>query len=141
MARMTRAKTVSARVFAVVDAVRPSAAVNIKTMRIVWLAVAMMVLASGGGAPMSSAAKVELVDSIEGTSFLAISAALPSFEANQARLADYRIKVVRDGNTLIVVFTDKNDPGAVRGSAGKRPAFEVALDPKDLHVIRSNYVR
>ncbi len=110
-------------------------------MRAMLFAAIVTILASGGETALSSASRVEVIDSIQGTSFLAIVAALPAFERHKPELSDYRIRVARAGSSLVVIFSDKADSGVVRGSGGKRPSFEVQMDAKDLRVVRSNYVR
>jgi hypothetical protein len=40
----------------------------------------------------------------------------------------------------VVVFVGKQRPQGTRG-VGAVPGFEVELDPSDLHVIRSHFVR
>ena len=68
-------------------------------MRMIVLAVAVTMLGAGGQAPTSKATGVAMVDSIQGTSVLAIQAALPRFESNGFHLADYRIEVLRESDT------------------------------------------
>lgn len=82
----------------------------------------------------------EIFESIHGTTFLAIRAAVEVFKRQNLNLEYYNIEVVREGTSIIVIFSDKDRPEGARGSIGKI-GFEVELDSRDLHVIRSNYVR
>lgn len=82
-----------------------------------------------------------VLEQIQGANFLTVQAAVPTFRDKGLDLRYYRIELVRDAGDLVAIFTDKNAQGRVRGNAGVRPAFEVAMDPSDLHVVRSNFVR
>ncbi len=88
----------------------------------------------------SNRERFKLVDSIEGTHFLAIRTAEEIFRAHKPDLNRYRIEVLRDGDLIIVVFSDKDRPAGTKGSVGL-PGFEVALDARDRRVRRSNFVR
>ncbi len=88
----------------------------------------------------SDPSRTRVVDKLQGSSFLAIQAAMEVFQRHNPDLAQYRIEVVRDGDLVVVVFTDKDRPAGARGGGG-RPGFEVALDPRDRHVVRSNFSR
>lgn len=89
---------------------------------------------------LSARDRIKIVDTLQGSNFLAIQAAMEIFRNQSPDLVQYRIEVVRDGDSLVVVFTDKDRPVGTRGSVG-RPGFEVALDPRDRHVKRSNFIR
>jgi hypothetical protein len=80
------------------------------------------------------------VDTIQGSSFLAIGAAMEIFRRYEPDLVKYRIEVVRDGDSLVVIFTDKDRLPGTRGSIGL-PGFEVAFDARDRRVLRSNFIR
>lgn len=82
----------------------------------------------------------QTLDSIQGASLLAIQAAVGEFLRRNLDLNDYRLQVVLDGDSIVVVFTDKTFKPGVRGQRGK-PGFETALDPHNLTVRRANFVR
>ena len=88
----------------------------------------------------SDPSRTSVVDKLQGSSFLAIQAAMEIFQRHKPDLVQYRIEVVRDGDFLVVLYTDKDRPVGARGGGG-RPGFEVALDPRDRHVVRSNFIR
>lgn len=94
-----------------------------------------------GGSVMSSTARLQVVDSIQGTSLRVIQAALPAFEQRNLDVTHYRIRVIHDQKSYVVVFTDKDARPDVRGAAGKHPGYEVEIDPVGLRVIRSNFIR
>lgn len=84
----------------------------------------------------------KLIDSIPGNLASPIRTAEKVFQEKHAHdLAEYRITVVSDKNSLTVIFTDKNARPRGRGNPGALPAFEVELKPDDLRVLRSNFVR
>ncbi len=85
--------------------------------------------------------KVQVQDSIQGSSFPAIRTGAEVFQQRVPDLSPYRIALMREGDGLIVVFTDKNAPPGGRGSQGARPGFEVEMSARDLTVRRSNFVR
>ena len=86
--------------------------------------------------------QIETLDQIQGSSLLAIRAAASVFlQSHKAELADYKIEVVSDGDSTVVIFADKDrEPGA-RGHRAGRPGFEVEFNPDDLTVLRSNFLR
>lgn len=88
----------------------------------------------------SNRTRIKVVDTIQGSNFLAMRTAVEVFRRHNPDLIQYRIEVVRDGDFLVVVFADKDRPEGTRGTVG-RPGFEVALDPRDRKVTRSNFVR
>lgn len=88
----------------------------------------------------SDRTRIKVVDTIQGSNFLAMRVAVEVFRRHDLDLIQYRIEVVRDGDSLVVLFTDKERRPGTRGSVG-RPGFEVAMDPIDRHVTRSNFVR
>ncbi len=56
-------------------------------------------------------------------------------------LKNFKIEVVRDGDAVVVIFSDKDAPPGTRGINRQRPSFEVALKSTDRSVIRANYTR
>lgn len=80
------------------------------------------------------------VDTIQGSSFQAIEAAMEVFKRHSPDLVFYKIDVVREKDSILVIFLDKDQQAGTRGSLG-RPGFEVELNARDLRVLRSNFVR
>ena len=93
--------------------------------------------------PRSARARGAVVlDSIDARNARAIATAADVFKRHyNADLRDYNIEVVRDGNSIVVIFLDKDREPGTRGSTGGRPGFEVELDARDFRVIRSNFLR
>ena len=60
----------------------------------------------------------------------------------RADLAEYKIKVCREGELLHVIFTDKERATGMRGSGGRPncPGFEVTL-AADLAVVQAHFIR
>jgi hypothetical protein len=88
----------------------------------------------------SNSGGVQILDQIQGRHFLAIQAAMGIFQRHNPDLAQYKIEVMREGDSLVVIFADKDQPEGTRGSVG-RPGFEVELHVQDLRILRSNFVR
>lgn len=85
---------------------------------------------------------IQLMGQIQGSSFLPIKKAIDIFQQNNLnlKLADYNIELVRESNSLSVIFSDRNRPAGTHGSVGKT-GFEVEMNVQDLQILRSNYVR
>ena len=90
---------------------------------------------------MSNTDHVKILDTVQGSSFLAIQAAVAVFQRYKPDLSQYKMAVVRDGNSLVVIFSDKGQQAGGLGSLGARPGFEVELDSQDLRVLRSHFTR
>jgi hypothetical protein len=88
----------------------------------------------------SDMGRIHMLDRIQGSSFPAIQAAVAVFQQRNPDLTQYKIEVVREGDSVVVIFADKDRPEGTRGSVGK-PGFEVELTARDLRVLRSNFVR
>lgn len=88
----------------------------------------------------SNMGQIQLLDRIQGSSFLAIQTAIMIFQLHKPDLSQYNIEVVREGDSVVVIFADKDRPTGTRGSIGK-PGFEVELNAQDLRVLQSNFVR
>ena len=84
--------------------------------------------------------RIQMLDRIQGSSFLAIQAAMGIFQQHNPDLAQYKVEVVGEGDSVVVIFADKDRPDGTRGSVGKS-GFEVELNAGDLRVLRSNFVR
>lgn len=91
----------------------------------------------------SKAGRAKQLDRIHGTSFRAIRAASVEFAKRSPNtdLTQYKIEVVKDGDDLVVIFADKDREEGARGNIPGRPGMEIALDPHDLHVVGSNFIR
>lgn len=85
--------------------------------------------------------KLQILDTIQGASLLAIQAAMERFQRHDPEIAAYQIEVVKEGDALIVIFTGKDREPGTRGHVRSRPGFEVELDARDLKVRRSNFIR
>jgi hypothetical protein len=90
---------------------------------------------------MQNTAQIQVLDTIQGTSFLAIQVAMGVFKVRNPDIRQYKITVVREANSVTVIFMDRNAPPDARGNPSGLPAFEVELDASDFRVLRSNFVR
>ena len=87
-----------------------------------------------------SGVNIELLDKIKASSFFIIEKANNIFQKHKLDLKEYKIEVIGEGSSIIVIFSDKERIVGSRGSTGKL-GFEVELNSNDLQVIRSNFIR
>jgi hypothetical protein len=80
-------------------------------------------------------------ESILGTDYLAIQAAMPEFEAKGLDISKYRIFVWKEDSSIIVLFDDPNRPPGIRGSSPNLRTFGVELRASDLKVLKANFQR
>jgi hypothetical protein len=102
------------------------------------LATALVIL--GPQIAMSQSSQFHMLDPTLPYSVNAIRVASDVFREHNPDLNEYNVQVVRDRDVVVVVFVGKQRPQGTRG-VGAVPGFEVELDPSDLHVIRSHFVR
>jgi hypothetical protein len=84
------------------------------------------------------------LEKIQGRSLLAIRAAEEVFLSRdpKADLARYKVEVLREGDSVLVIFVDKDRKPGTRGTAaGQAPGFEVELKANDLSFVRANFSR
>ena len=85
--------------------------------------------------------RFKVIDTISGTSVLALQAALPEIERAKLKLSEYRVTVAEQGSTIHVMCEDPTKRPGVRGSSEERPEFFVVLSKGDLRIIKSYYGR
>lgn len=90
---------------------------------------------------MRNASPFDVLATLPGTLAVALAKAIARFQETNLPLEAYTVTVLREGETLIVTFTDKDAPAGGRGSPGQRPGFEVMLDQKSLTIIESQFIR
>jgi hypothetical protein len=91
---------------------------------------------------ISNLDQIKPQEQIKGRSLRAIGTAAEVFLRRcNADLARYKIEVVRDGDSLVVIFTGKDVPPGTFGNIPASPGFEVGLKPSDLTVLRSSFIR
>lgn len=100
-----------------------------------------LTVAAGLWGIMSDTAKLETIDTIRGKSYLAVQAAVRELQRKNLDVVGYKIQVLKEGNSVFVIFLDQHQPEGTLGSVGAKPGFEVELDARDLSVRRSNFVR
>src|SRR4051794_11845061 len=79
--------------------------------------------------------------SILGADLKAIQAALPVFEKHGMKVDGYRVVVLEEKESIIVLFDDPERPPGQKGSTARMVSFEVRLRKPDLSVADSNFVR
>lgn len=90
---------------------------------------------------LSNLGRHEVVDTLQGSSVEPIQAALEAFQRHNQDLSLYKVAVVHEKTSIIVIFTDRDAKKGARGNPGVRPGFEVELNARDLHIVRANFIR
>ncbi|TWT82334.1 hypothetical protein CA13_37960 [Planctomycetes bacterium CA13] len=86
--------------------------------------------------------QLEIAVSIKGKHYQIIDVSVKAFrEKLEVDLVNYKIQLVRDGESVVAIFTDKDRDPMTRGHNPKCPSFEVELNPDDLRVRRANFIR
>lgn len=84
--------------------------------------------------------KLPLIATIRGDSFFPIKKAVEVFQQHGFNIVGYNIELIREHDSLFVLFADKDQSPDTLGSIGK-PGFEVEMKAGDISVVRSNFVR
>lgn len=84
--------------------------------------------------------RVTTVDALRGINHSAIQVAVDVFNQHDLNITRYKIVVVSEGTSKVILFNDKDLQPGSRGG-GRVPGFEVELNAHDLSVLRSNFVR
>ena len=79
--------------------------------------------------------------SILGVDLKAIQAALPVFEKQGMKVDGYRVIVIEEKESILVLFDDPERSPGQFGSTVRMVSFEVRLRKPDLTVAGSNFVR
>ena len=82
-------------------------------------------------------------ESLTGSNFQYIQAALPEITSKNIVLEQYRISVSEDKDTVIVSLVDVTAPEipGAKGNVGKLAAFAVTLDKKSKKILSSQFIR
>jgi hypothetical protein len=83
---------------------------------------------------------LKALDQMDGSNYPPIPIAYALFEPRKPDLAMYQIRVLGKGESVTVVFTDKDRKPGTRG-AGGRLGFEAEMKAADLKVLRSNFLK
>ncbi len=111
------------------------------------LAPAMLVIAIiTSGVATAKISRSRVVAEMPGSSLKWIHIAEGEFARKGLDLDRYRVSVVEEDDSVVVILTGLKSPKNVRGSrvvgsVGPDPGYEVEISKKDLRVLRSNYVR
>ena len=82
--------------------------------------------------------------SIQGETFLAIEAAVSVFRSKLTNpdFTKYRISILHQDSTIIVAFQNKGPRSMeIRGNPGPLLEFTVTINPSNLKIIKSNFIR
>jgi len=90
---------------------------------------------------MEEQARIEVIDSLAGTSQRLVQVAMPEFEREGLHLDEYRIVIMRLNDHYVVVFEDANAPSSQRGSPSGRLGFEVEIDATGKRVLSTHFSR
>jgi hypothetical protein len=90
---------------------------------------------------LSDPAAFKLRGHLQGASLAPILAGLSVFEKRGFQLSHYQVELLREKNSYLVNFVDKDSKLEGLGNPGTRLGLEVELNAGDLSVIRSNFIR
>lgn len=111
-----------------------------QTLNGIWLDSKQAIRAQDIEAMRLDSAPIQSIGHIHGSSYPFIKLALELFQKNNLNLIDYKIEILRELDSIFVIFTDKNRQEGTIGSIGKL-GFEVEIDAKKFTVVRSNFLR
>ena len=60
------------------------------------------------------------------------------FQSHNPELAQSKIEVMREGNSMVVIFTSKNDPTNIQKTFGVRLEPKEELSTQELNILRSH---
>jgi hypothetical protein len=92
---------------------------------------------NGGQHPMSNPSPLKVLDTVQGSSFLAIASVLQVFERHNLKLSQYKIFVVLEGELPTIVFRVKEGAGSSPRDFGVRAGSNLQLSPPDLSFLLS----
>src|SRR5262249_46544576 len=84
---------------------------------------------------------IKVIDTISGTSVLAIRAALPAFDRAKLKLSEYRVTVAEDDSSIYVACIDQDKSPGEYGSRDERPELSVELSKGDLRILKLHRIR
>ena len=90
---------------------------------------------------MTKTSQLGVEAELPGSTLKWIHIAEGEFDQKNLDLDRYRVSVVEEKNSVVVILSGLNEPKNVRGSLGPYPGYEVEISKKDRKVLRSNYVR
>jgi len=86
---------------------------------------------------MLGAGPLKIVDTIPGSSFLAIQAVMKAAARRHPDFARYNIKVLRDDVSVVVVFEENSEARHKQGDFGLREGAEKELSASELQLLLS----
>ncbi len=92
----------------------------------------------GGIKEMPNSARLKIIDTIQGSSFLSVQSAMEVLKHHNPDLAQSKIEVIRKGISIVVILVDKNEPENSKKSIGVMVDSNAELNARDLHVLRSD---
>jgi hypothetical protein len=87
---------------------------------------------------MADATRIDVLDTIQGTSFLSIEAAMPVARKRLADVSRYDIEVARHENSALVIFTDADRRSGSLATIAVRPEGPSELDARSVASLLSN---
>jgi hypothetical protein len=93
------------------------------------------------GATMTKTRKLGVAAELPGSSLKWIHVAEPEFARERLNLDKYRVSVVEEDNSVVVILTGLKQPKGVMGSAGPDPGYWVVISKKGMKVLGAYYTR
>jgi len=90
---------------------------------------------------MSQKRRLGVAAELPGSSLKWIHIAEGEFERERLDLDKYRVSVVEEDDSVVVILTGLNEPKHVRGSVGLDLGYAVEISKKTRKVLQSSYTR
>jgi len=90
---------------------------------------------------MTKTMKLEVTAELPGSSLKWIHIAEAEFDRRKLDLDKYRVSVIEERDTVVVILTGLKQPRNSIGSLGPDLGYEVEISKRTRKVVRSNYVR
>jgi len=81
---------------------------------------------------------IQIVDTIQGDSFLDIQSAMEIFQLHNPDLAQSEIKLINDGYSKVIILANKDDPENIKNTLGVRLESKMELSTQDLIALLSH---
>jgi len=86
---------------------------------------------------MTNSTKIQILDTVKGSSFLAIQSTMEIFQRHAPDLGQSIIEVMCDPNSVVVILDSKDVSANTQKSIGVRLESKVELNAHDISILRS----
>jgi hypothetical protein len=101
----------------------------------------LVIAAMTSGVATAKISQSHIMAEMPGSSLKWIHIAEVEFRREGLDLDKYRVSVIEEKNSVVVILTGLKSPKGVRGSMSPDPGYEVEISKRELKILHSNYVR